>query len=124
MTPTEIVLSGYQAFANGDMDGLGKIFHKNAVIKVNGDHKFSGEYKGFEEWRDNFLVHLPTSYPNFDLSILNVVSEGDRVHVHVKYTADNLDAEGIHMFVVKDGLQTEFTIFDDSQKIATALSVN
>jgi len=122
MTPKETVLSGYQAFSEGNMEGLSKVFHPSAVIKVNGDHKFSGVYNGFDEWRDNFLIHLPDNYPNFDLMILNIISESNRVHVHVKYTADNLDAESVHMFVVEDGLETEFIIFDDSQKIYTALS--
>jgi len=27
MTPKEIVMGGYQSFADGDMEGLGKIFH-------------------------------------------------------------------------------------------------
>ena len=47
-TPKEIVLSGYQCFSEGDMEGLGKIFHANALIKCNGDHEFSGEYHGFD----------------------------------------------------------------------------
>ena len=72
MTPKEIVLSGYKAFSEGDMEGLGKVFHKDAVIKVNGEHEYSGEYQGFDDWLNNFLVHLPTNYPNFDLSILKV----------------------------------------------------
>ena len=91
------------------------------MIKVIGNHKRSGEYKGFEDWRDNLLSHLPTDYPNFGLQILHVVAEGDRVHVFVKYTADNLDANGVHMFLVEDGLETEFIIFDDTQKMAAAL---
>ena len=121
MTPKEIVLGGYQSFSVGDLEGLGQIFHENAVIKVNGDHKRSGEYKGFDDWRDNFLAHLPSDFPNFNLEILHVVAEGDRVHVFVRYTADNLDANGVHIFLVEDGLQTEFIIFDDSQKLAAAL---
>ena len=121
MTPKEIVLGGYQSFSTGDLESLGEIFHENAVIRVNGNHKRSGEYKGFGDWRDNFLSHLPNDYPNFDLEILHVVAEGDRVHVFVKYTADNLDANGVHMFVVEDGLETEFLIFDDTQKMAAAL---
>ena len=98
-----------------------KLFHENAVIRVNGNHKRSGEYKGFDDWKANFLSHLLNDYPNFDLEILHVVAEGDRVHVFVKYTADNLDANGVHMFLVEDGLETEFIIFDDTQKMATAL---
>ena len=121
MTPKEIVLGGYQSFSDGDLESLAKIFHENAVIKVNGNHKRSGEYKGFEDWRDNFLSHLSTDYPNFDLEIIHVVSDAERVHVFVRYTADNLDAYSVHMFLVEDGLQTEFMIFDDTEKMAEAL---
>ena len=120
MTPKEVVLRGYQLFAEGDVNGLEKINHENALFMVNGDHKRSGEYNWFADFRDNFLVHLPNDFPNFNLEILHTVAEGNRVHVFVKYTADNLDAHGVHMFLVEDGLQKEFTIFDDSQKVAVA----
>ena len=120
MTPKEVVLSGYEYFARGDMESLNNINHANAQFMVNGDHKRSGEYHGFADFRDNFLVHIPNDFPNFSLEIEHVVAEGDRVHVFVKYTADNLDAHGVHIFLVEDGLQKEFTIFDDSQKIAAA----
>ena len=36
-------------------------------------------------------------------------------------TAKNLNMHAVHMFTVKDGLQTEMRIFDDSQKISAAL---
>jgi len=122
MTPKEIVLGGYKLFAEGDMESLSKINHKNAVMKVNGDHELSGEYHGFDDFLNNFLAKIPTLFPNFDLDILNVTAEENRVIVHVKYTADNLDAESVHMFVVEDGLQTEFRLVDDSQIMAKALS--
>ena len=51
-----------------------------------------------------------------------MTAEDDRVHVKVHLSADNLDSEAMHCFVVKDGLETEFDIIDDSQKIAEALS--
>ena len=121
MENKDIVLSGYQAFSEGDLDSLSKIFHEEAVITVNGDHKRSGNYKGFADWRDNFLVHLPNDYPNFNLEIQHLVAEDDRVHVFVKYTADNLNANGVHMFLLEGGLEKEFIIFDDSQKMAAAL---
>ncbi len=43
------------------------------------------------------------------------------MHVFVKYTADNLNANGVHMFLLEGGLEKEFLIFDDSQKMAAAL---
>tara|TARA_B100000029_G_C17289729_1_gene856570 strand:+ start:295 stop:666 length:372 start_codon:yes stop_codon:yes gene_type:complete len=121
MENKDIVLSGYQAFSEGDLNSLSKIFHEEALITVNGDHKRSGNYKGFADWRDNFLVHLPNDYPNFNLEIQHLVAEDDRVHVFVKYTADNLNANGVHMFLLEGGLEKEFIIFDDSQKMAAAL---
>ena len=121
MTPKEVVLSGYKFFAQGDMESLSKINHEDALFTVNGDHDLSGTYHGFNDFLTNFLGHIPIKFPNFDLVILNVVSEDDRVYLHIRYTADNLDAESVHMFVVKGGLQKEFHIFDDSQKIANAL---
>ena len=121
MTPKEIVLGGYKLFAEGDMESLSKINHKNAVYKVNGDHKLSGEYHGFDDFLNKFLTKIPTVFPNFDLDILNVTAEDNRVIVHVKLSADNLESEAVHMFVVEDGLETEFRIVDDSQKIAKAL---
>ena len=122
MTPKELVLSGYKSFAEGDMESLGKIYHKDALVKVNGDHELSGEYHGFDDFLNNFLAKIPIKFPNFDLDILNVTAEENRVIIHVKYTADNLDAESVHMFVVEDGLQTEFRLVDDSQIMAKALS--
>ena len=122
MSAKELVLGGYRSFAEGDMEGLGKIYHEDAVIKVNGDHELSGEYRGFDDFLNNFLAQIPVKFPNFNLDILNVTAEDDRVLVNVHYTADNLDAESVHMFIVKDGLETEFHLFDDSQKMAAALS--
>ena len=56
MTLKEIVLGGYKSFAEGDMESLSKFNHKKAVMKVNGDHKLSGEYRGFDDFLNNFLA--------------------------------------------------------------------
>jgi ketosteroid isomerase-like protein len=50
MTPRELVLSGHQAFSEGDLGSLAQVFHKNAIIRINGDHKYSREYRGFDNW--------------------------------------------------------------------------
>ena len=55
MTPKELVLSGYKSFAEGDMESLGKIYHKDAVMKVNGNHELSGEYLGFDIFLNDFF---------------------------------------------------------------------
>ena len=68
------------------MESLSKINHENAVFKVNGDHELSGEYRGFDDFLNNFLARIPIKFPNFDLEILSVTAEDNRVNVHVKYT--------------------------------------
>ena len=55
------------------------------------------------------------------VSIQNVSAEGDKVYLHVHVTAKNLDMHAVHMFTVKDGIQTEMRIFDDTQKLSKAL---
>ena len=122
MTPKELIMDGYKLFAEGDMESLSKNNHENAVFKVNGDQELSGHYHGFDDFLNNFLAKIPTVFPNFNLDILHVTAEENRVIVHVKYNADNLDAESVHMFIVEDGLQKEFSLDDDSQKIAKSLS--
>ena len=35
---------------DGDMEGLSKIYHPDALINVNGDHELSGDYHGFDDF--------------------------------------------------------------------------
>ena len=46
MTPKEVVQKGYDSFAAGDMGTIKSLMHEEAVIKVNGMHKFSGTHHG------------------------------------------------------------------------------
>ena len=46
MTPKEIVMGGYQSFADGDMEDLGKIYHSDALIRVNGTMHYPGNTTG------------------------------------------------------------------------------
>ena len=62
MTPKELVLSGYKSFAEGDMEGLGKIYHKDALVKVNGDHELSGEFHGFDDAVNYWTIYSTMSF--------------------------------------------------------------
>ena len=62
-----------------------------------------------------------TNWPGFNLEITKVVTEGVDVCIFIKVTANNLESYSIHHFVVEDGLETEFTIYDDSQRMAEAM---
>ena len=95
---------------------------EDAKVIVTGDHAWSGTYNGYNDWLTRMLSQIPEKLPGFNLDILNVSAEGDKVYLHVHVTANNLDMHAVHMFTVKDGLQTEFRIFDDTQKLSAALN--
>ena len=120
MTAKEIVLGGYQNFADGDLTSLAKIYHPQCKITVNGTHKLSGTYIGFQEFAENVLGKLNETWPGFHLEIQKVVSDETDVCVFVKITAEGLSTESIHHFVVQDGLEVEFNIYEDSQRIEEA----
>ena len=120
MTAKEIVLGGYQNFADGDLTSLAKIYHPQCKITVNGTHKLSGTYIGFQEFAENVLGKLNETWPGFHLEIQKVVSDETDVCVFVKITAEGLSTESIHHFVVQDGLEVEFNIYDDNQRMAEA----
>ena len=121
MNAEEVVLGAYAAFAKGDMKALAEANHPNAKYRVNGSHRLSGSYNGFEDFRDNFLSLIDKALPNFNLSIDKVVSNTTDVCVFVTITADGLNTKSLHHFVVEDELQTEFNIYDDSQAMAKAI---
>ena len=120
MTAKEIVLGGYQNFAEGDLVSLAKIYHPECKITVNGKHKLSGVYVGFQEFAEKFLSKLNETWPSFNLEIEKVVADTTDVCVFVNITADGLSTKSIYHFVVKDGLEVEFNIYDDSQSMADA----
>ena len=39
----------------------------------------------------------------------------------VNITAENLNSKSIHHFVIKDSLEVEFNLYDDSQKMSQAM---
>jgi len=59
----------------------------------------------------------------FNLDIEKVVSNVTDVCVFVKVTAENLNSKSIHHYVIKDGLEVEFNLYDDSQKVSKARKV-
>ena len=50
MTSKEVVQKAYDCFATGDMDTFRTLYNTDVVVKINGMHKFSGTYNGFDDW--------------------------------------------------------------------------
>ena len=121
MDAHETVLKAYKFFSEADMENLATLYHDDYVFYMNGMHRLSGQYHGFGDWASNCLAKIPQALPNFNLEVLTSFSDGSRVFVHARATADGLDAYFGHYAVVEDGKIKEFHVFDDSQKVAHAM---
>tara|TARA_B110000438_G_C15285339_1_gene424467 strand:- start:25 stop:156 length:132 start_codon:yes stop_codon:yes gene_type:complete len=42
MTPKEVIKKNYECFQTGDIETFSTIYHEDAVIVMNGLHRFSG----------------------------------------------------------------------------------
>ena len=120
MGSKEIVKQAYECFGAGDIEGLAALMHENYVGTINGLMEMSGEYHGFPAFLGGVLAKIPAHWPNFNLTPIGMISEGNTVFVKLKATADDLDAVFGHLWEVKDGKVISFHAFDDTQKLAAA----
>ena len=95
--------------------------HGEAVIKVNGLHKFSGTYHEPDKFIGNFLAHIPSHFENFKVEPKLMIAEGDYVVVLAHGTAEGMDADFGHLYKIQNEKITEFHILDDSQKLASIM---
>ena len=121
MTPKEIIQKGYESFAAGDMATIKSLMHEEAVIKVNGMHKFSRTYNGPDSFINDFLAHIPSHFENFKVEPKLMVAEGDYVFALVHGTAEGMQGDFGHLYKIQNGKTVEFHILDDSQKLAAIM---
>ena len=121
MTPKELVQKGYESFSVGDMATIKSLFHEQAVIKVNGMHKFSGTYHGPDSFINDFLAHIPSHFENFKVEPKLMVAEGEYVFALVRGTAEGMEGDFGHLYKIENGKTVEFHILDDSQKLASIM---
>ena len=74
MTAEAIVMGGYAAFSNGDMERLRKVYHPDCKITFHANHALGGEYNGFDDLLSNMLAKLDTAWPGCNLAVDKVVS--------------------------------------------------
>ena len=121
MTPKEVVLKSYEAFAAGDMATLASLCAEDMVVKMGGTMPVSGSYTGFAAWAEEQLLKMHWLFPNFNLEIVNMYEDSGNVFTILKMTGDNLEALSCHYAVIKNEKYSEFFIFDDTQKMAQAM---
>jgi len=121
MTPKDIVRKLFDSFDALDMATFASLFHEDAVIIVNGLHKYSRTYHGVNDWMQNMLGSLPIHFPNLKLTTQGMVEDQGKVFTLVSITADNLESTAVYHHTVENGKIMSFHLYDDSQKFAHAM---
>ena len=121
MDAKEIVKNGYELFGKGDMEGFTNTLHDDVVWVYPGDkHPMSGTHKGKEAFMKN-MMQVPNLFSNFHVLPESMISEGDKVFVNVKASADGMDTIFGHYFEVKDGKLSKFIAYDDTLSMFNAV---
>ena len=95
--------------------------HEEAVIKVNGMHKFSRTYHGPDSFINDFFAYIPSHFENFNVEPKLMIAEGDYIFALVHSTAEGMQGNFGHLYKIQNGKTVEFHILDDSQKLAAIM---
>ena len=127
MEAKEIVQKGYDLFGSGDMEAfMNEIMHDDITWTfpgVEGKHPMSGVYKGRAECMSNF-GKIPEAWNEFSVKPISMISEGNKVFVIVKGTAQGMDTLFGHYFEVEDGKMKVMMTFDDTLTAFNAMINN
>ena len=109
---------GYDLFNKHDMETFFKeLVDENTTWTFPGKegvHPLSGVHKGPQGMMAAFSK-IPEKWTNFSVVPMDMISEGNKVFVRVKATADGMDTIFGHYFEVNDnGKMTTMMAFDDT----------
>ena len=109
---------GYDLFNKHDMETFFKeLVDENTTWTFPGKegvHPLSGVHKGPQGMMAAFSK-IPEKWTNFSVVPMDMISEGNKVFVRVKATADGMDTIFGHYFEVNDnGKMTTMMTFDDT----------
>jgi ketosteroid isomerase-like protein len=107
----DLVRSGYDAFATGDIATLGELFADDIVWHAAGRNQLAGTYRGKEEVFGSFQKVAELSGGTFKLDIHAILADDDHVVALTHATAERegatLDDNTIQVFHIKGGKVTE-----------------
>jgi ketosteroid isomerase-like protein len=109
----ELIRSGYEAFAAGDIPAVLAIFADDISWTIPGRSPLAGVYTGHDEVLGFFGQLMERSAGTFNLEITDVLDNGaDKVALLVTETAQRDDASlsdpGVHVWTVLDNKATSF----------------
>ncbi|MEE9583018.1 MAG: nuclear transport factor 2 family protein [Acidimicrobiia bacterium] len=113
----QVVLKGFQAFAEGDMATMRELFTEDAVWHVGGHNRWTGDYQGLDAILEYFGGLAGEA--SFDQDIHAVLADDEHVATLVNTTATRgdkaLESQTVFIFHVGGGRVSEVwgTSLDD-----------
>lgn len=115
----ELVRSGYDAFAAGDLDAVAKLFAPDIRWHIGGRSAISGTYTGQDEVFAFFGKLFEMTGGTFHIDIHDVLASDDHVVVLARESASrgdrHLEMNEAHIWHVSEGLAKEFWGFAEDQ---------
>lgn len=112
----ELIRSGYEAFANGDVPAVLALFAADITWHISGRSPLAGVYTGHDEVLGFFQALGDRSNGTFKLDVHDILDNGeDKVVVLVTETAERddarLDVSAVHVWRIQDGQATNFQAY-------------
>lgn len=104
--------TGYEAFAEGDMDTVSSVMADDIVWHVGGDNQLSGDYRGKEEVLGFFGRLMQETGGTFENEIHDLLANDEHgvaiVESSAKRNGKSISDNAVHVFHMRDGKMTEF----------------
>ena len=112
-TNAELIRSGYNAFAAGDVATVLALFGEDITWQISGRSPIAGTYTGHAEVIGFFGALGARSAGTFALDVQNILDSGDGtvvvlVTARAERNGARLTAEAVHVWRVEDGMATGF----------------
>ena len=128
--PHEVVESGYDAFAQGDMERFTGLMAPDIVWNEAEGNPYAdlNPYTGPDAIMSGLFSRLATEWRDVSVVPNEYVVEGNRVVVFGRYnetyqaTGEQLDIPFVHSWTVRDGKLADFQQFTDTAALVSAMS--
>lgn len=117
---TDILRTGYDAFARGDVPAVLALFDSGIEWYAPDELPGGGTYRGPEEVA-RFFAGLPEHYQELSVSPQRFLADGDRVAVEGVHRGRiggvAFEAGFVHVWTLRDGKATHFREYMDTGKV-------
>ena len=126
MDGASVALAIYEAFGRGDLDGVLAHFDAGIEWRLAEGHPYSpaGEtWTGHAAVVENFFARAAADWDPFEVAVADLHDSGEVVVAEVRYsgtfkpTGRSLDAQGCHVWRLRDGKVTAFQQYVDTGRL-------